>query len=71
LTFTIKTKKTQQQPKKYSEELRKTQKTTFRQKILFITNIFERYKITYLTRPNELGTMTNKVPMRSPKRTRL
>ena len=29
-------------------------------KILFITNDFKRYKITHLTRPNELGTMIGK-----------
>jgi hypothetical protein len=36
-----------------------------------IINIFKRYKITDLTRPNELGTTTNKVATRSPERTRL
>jgi hypothetical protein len=45
----------QKQPKKYSEELRKTQKTTFRQKVLSITNAFERYKITDPTRPMNSG----------------
>jgi hypothetical protein len=55
--------------KKYSEDLEKTQKTTFRQKILSIINIFERYNIIDLTRPNELGTMTNKVAMRISERT--
>jgi hypothetical protein len=59
----------QKQPGKYSEELRKTQKTTFRQNVLSITNAFERHKITDLTRPNKLSTMTNKVATRSPKRT--
>jgi hypothetical protein len=57
--------------REYSEELGKTQKTTFRQKILSITNIFKRYKIIDLTRPNELSTMMNKVTMRSPERTQL
>ena len=40
-------------------------------KILSITNDFKRYKITHLTRPNELGTTTEKVAKRSPKTTRL
>jgi hypothetical protein len=61
----------QKQPGKYSEELGKTQKTTFRQIILSITNAFERYNITDLTRPNELSTTTNKVETRRPERTRL
>jgi hypothetical protein len=34
--------------------------------IFSITNIFKGYKITDLTRPNELGTMTNKVATRNP-----
>jgi hypothetical protein len=40
-------------------------------KIFSIINIFKRYKITYLTRPNELDTMTNKVATRSTERTGL
>jgi hypothetical protein len=40
-------------------------------KIFSITNIFKRYKITDLIRPNELGIMTNKVATKSPERTRL
>jgi hypothetical protein len=40
-------------------------------KIFSITNIFKRYKITDLTRPNELGTTTNKVATKSTERTRL
>jgi hypothetical protein len=39
--------------------------------IFSITNIFKRYKITDLIRPNELGIMTNKVATKSPERTRL
>jgi hypothetical protein len=61
----------QKQLGKYSEELRKTQKTTFRQKVLSITNAFERHKITDLTRPNKLSNTTNKVATRSLERTRL
>ena len=40
-------------------------------KILSITNDFKRYKITHLTRPNELGTTTGKVGKRDPKTIRL
>jgi hypothetical protein len=36
-----------------------------------ITNIFKRYKIIDLTRPNEFETTTNKVATRSTERTRL
>jgi hypothetical protein len=39
--------------------------------IFSITNIFKRYKITYLTRPNEFGTMMNKLATRSTERTQL
>ena len=39
-------------------------------KILSITNDFERYKITHLTRPNKLGTTTGKVAKRNPETTR-
>ena len=38
--------------------------------ILSITNDFKRYKITHLTRPNELGTATGKVAKRNPETTR-
>jgi hypothetical protein len=55
--------------KMFRRTQKKTQKITFRQKIIFIINAFERYKITDLTRPNELSTMMNKVAMRSPERT--
>ena len=40
-------------------------------KILSITNGFKKYKITHLTRPNELGTTTSKVAKRNPDTTRL
>ena len=40
-------------------------------KILSITNDFKRYKITHLTRPNELGTTTSKVAKRNPDTARL
>ena len=40
-------------------------------KILSITNGFEKYKITHLTRPNELGTTIGKVAKRNPDTTRL
>ena len=39
-------------------------------KILSITNDFKRYKITHLTRPNELNTMTGEVAKRNPETTR-
>jgi hypothetical protein len=38
-------------------------------KIPSSTNDFKRYNITELTRPNELGTTTSKVAIRSPGRT--
>jgi len=44
-----------------------TQKT----RLSFITNGFKNYKITHITRPNELGTTTSKVAKRSPDTTRL
>ena len=40
-------------------------------KILFIINGFKKLKITQLTRPNELGTMTSKVAKRNPDIARL
>ena len=40
-------------------------------KILSITNDFKRYKITHLTRPNELETTTGMVAKRNPETTRL
>ena len=40
-------------------------------KILFIINSFKKLKITHLTRPNELGTMTSKVAKRNPDTARL
>ena len=40
-------------------------------KILFIINGFKKLQITYLTRPNELGTMTSKVKKRNPDTARL
>ena len=40
-------------------------------KILSIINGFKKYKITHLTRPNELGTTTSKVAKRSLDTTRL
>ena len=39
-------------------------------KILSIINDFKRYKITHLTRLNELGTTTGKVAKRNPETTR-
>ena len=44
-----------------------TQKTRF----FSITNGFKKYKITHLTRPNELGNTTSKVAKRNPDTTRL
>ena len=40
-------------------------------KILSITSGFKKYKITHLTRPNELGTTTIKVAKRNPDTARL
>ena len=40
-------------------------------KILSIINDFKHYKITHLTRPNELGTTTSKIAKRNPDTTRL
>ena len=40
-------------------------------KILSIINGYQKYKITHLTRPNELGTMTSKVAKRNPDTARL
>jgi hypothetical protein len=54
---------------KHSNKQKRRQQ--LRNKILSITNIFKGCKITDLTRPNELGTTTNKVAMRSLERTRL
>ena len=45
--------------------------TTQKTRLFFITNDFKKYKITHLTRPNELGTATSKVAKRSPDTTRL
>ena len=39
--------------------------------ILSIINGFKNYKITHLTRPNELGTTTDKVAKRNPDTARL
>jgi len=40
-------------------------------KILSIINSFKNYKISHLTRPSELGTMTSKVAKRNSDTTRL
>ena len=40
-------------------------------KILSIINGFKKYKITHLTRPNELDTTTSKVAKRNPDTTKL
>ena len=39
--------------------------TTKKARIFFITNEIKKYKITHLTRPNELGTTTSKVAKRN------
>jgi hypothetical protein len=49
----------------------KKETTTQKNKIFPITNIFKRYKIIDLTRPNKLSTTTNKVATRSIERTQL
>jgi hypothetical protein len=54
---------------KSSQTIKK--ETTTRKEIVFITNIVKGHKVTDLTRPNELGTMTSKVATRSPGRTQL
>jgi hypothetical protein len=43
--------------------------TTNGKEMVFITNIVKGHKVTDLTRPNKLGTMTSKVATRSPGRT--
>ena len=45
--------------------------TTQKTRLFFVTNGFKNYKITHITRPNELGTTTSKVAKRSPDTTRL
>jgi hypothetical protein len=45
--------------------------TTTKKERFFITNIFKGHKVTNLAKPNELGTMTSKLSIRSPERTRL
>ena len=45
--------------------------TTKKTRLFFITNGFKNYKITHITRPNELVTTTSKVSKRSPDTTRL
>jgi len=44
---------------------------TKKARIFFITNEIKKYKITHLTRPDELGTTTSKVAKRNPDTTRL
>ena len=44
---------------------------TKKARIFFITNEIKKYKITYLTRPDELGTTTSKVAKRNPDTARL
>ena len=45
--------------------------TTQKTRLFFITNDVKKYKITHLTRPNELGTTTSKVAKRNPDTARL
>ena len=45
--------------------------TTQKIRLSFITNGFKNYKITHITRPNELGITTSKIAKRSPDTTRL
>jgi hypothetical protein len=62
----------QKQPRWYSKALRQQKrKTATGKERFFITNIVKGHKVTTLTRPNELGTMTSNVATRSPERTRL
>ena len=44
---------------------------TKKARIFFITNEIKKYKITHLTRPDELGTTTSKVAKRNPDTARL
>jgi hypothetical protein len=67
LVSTERTRESQKQPGQYSRK----KKNNSEDKILSITNDFKRYKITDLTRPNELGTTTSKVATRSLERIRL
>jgi hypothetical protein len=45
--------------------------TTTEKEIFFITNIIKGHKVTDLTSPIELGTMTSKVATKSPGRIQL
>jgi hypothetical protein len=54
---------------KSSQTIKK--ETTTRKERFFIINIIKGHKVIYLTRPNELGTMTSKVATRSSGRTQL
>jgi hypothetical protein len=56
---------------KSTQTSKKRDNNSEKQDFFSITNIFKGYKITDLTRPNELGTTTNKVATRSIERTRL
>ena len=47
-------------------DISRIKKDNSEDKILSITNDFKRYKVTHLTRPNELGTTTGKVAKRNP-----
>ena len=64
--LTQRTQKPHKQPRQYSR--RKYDNSE--EKILSITNDIKRYKITHLTRPNELGTTAGKVAKRNPETTR-
>ena len=54
-----------------NQDISRKENDNSKDKILSITNGFKNYKITHLTRPNELGTMTSKVAKRNPDTTRL
>ena len=54
-----------------NRDIRRIKNDNSEDKILSITNDFKKYKITHLTRPNELGTTTSKVAKRNPDTARL
>ena len=63
------TERTQESHKQPGHKQKKNENSE--DKILSIINGFKNYKITHLTRPNELGTTTSEVGKRNPDTTRL
>ena len=56
---------------KNNQDISKKDNDNSEDKILFIINSFKNYKITHLTRPNELSTTMSKIAKRNPDTTRL